>query len=51
VPGFGTGRQMRIRSFFSFGKYLYANAENDCYPFGFTGCTQYGWELWRLPGK
>jgi hypothetical protein len=50
VPGFGTGRQMRIRSFFTLAGYLYANAENDCYPFGFTGCMQYGWELWRLEG-
>jgi hypothetical protein len=50
--GFGASRQMRIRSLFTFGGYLYANADNSCYPGSSPrpGCQQYGWELWRLAG-
>ena len=48
VPRFGTGRQQRMRSFFEFGGYLYATAENDCVVHDFSGCQQRGYEMWRL---
>lgn len=48
VPGFGTGEYQRIRSFFELGGYLYANGENDCRTNPLPGCTEHGWEIWRL---
>jgi hypothetical protein len=50
TPGFGTGEQMRIRSSFELGGYLYASGENDCDADDYPGCVQRGFELWRLAG-
>lgn len=49
VPGFGMphSQVMRIRSFFTLGRHLYASAENDC-EVAPSSCQQNGWELWRL---
>jgi hypothetical protein len=49
VPGFGMphSQVMRIRSFFTLGRHLYANAENDC-EVAPSSCQQNGSELWRL---
>jgi hypothetical protein len=44
------GEQMRIRSFFDLGGYLYASGENDCDADDYPGCVQRGFELWRLAG-